>query len=142
MAPDRRRRTRLVAALTAALLLAGALAYTSFSSAAQVRSPSQLASATRGQSYQVTGTVLPGYTRDGTQLDFRIADRSGAASTAINVRYSGAIPDPFKAGREVIVTVVKSGSSFVGQRDSLITKCPSKFSTAPAGSALSGSSGV
>ena len=132
MAPDRRRRTRLFAALTAALLLAGALAYTSFSAAAQVRSPSQLASAVRGQSYQVTGTVLPGYTRDGTQLDFRIADRSGPARNAIDVRYTGAIPDPFKAGREVIVTVVKSGGSFVGQRDSLITKCPSKFSTTPA----------
>jgi cytochrome c-type biogenesis protein CcmE len=142
VAPDRRRRTRLVAALTAALLLAGALAYTSFSSAAQVRSPSQLASAVRGRSYQVTGTVLPGYTRDGIQLDFRIEDRSGPASSAIKVRYKGAVPDPFKAGREVIVTVVKSGSSFVGQRDSLITKCPSKFSTAPTTSASSGSSGA
>lgn len=138
MAPDRRRRTRLIAALAAALLLAGALAYTSFGAAAQVRSPSQLASAVHGRSYQVTGTVLPGYTRDGTQLDFRIEDRSGAASSAINVRYTGAIPDPFKAGREVIVTVVKSGSSFVGQRDSLITKCPSKFSTTPSSSGTAG----
>ena len=71
MAPNRRRRTRLIAALSAALVLAGALAYTSFSAAAQVRSPSQLVSATSGRSYQVTGTVLNGYTRDGTVLDFR-----------------------------------------------------------------------
>jgi cytochrome c-type biogenesis protein CcmE len=140
LAPDRRRRTRLIVALTVALLLAGALAYTSFSSAAQVRSPSQLASAVSGRSYQVTGKVLPGYTRDGTQLDFRIADRSGSAGSAISIHYTGAIPDPFKAGREVIVTVVKSGSSFLGQRDSLITKCPSKFSTAP--SAPAGTSGA
>jgi cytochrome c-type biogenesis protein CcmE len=138
MAPDRRRRTRLIAALCAALLLAGALAYTSFSAAAQVRTPSQLAGAAHGRPYQVTGTVLPGYSRVGTQLDFRLADRAGSARSAVNIRYTGAVPDPFRAGREVIVTVVKSGSAFVGQRDSLITKCPSKFATAPASSSSSG----
>lgn len=141
MAPYRRRRTRLVAALTAALVLAGALAYTSFGAAAQVRTPSQLASAGRGRAYQVTGTVLPGYTRAGTQLDFRLADRGRSAGTAVMIRYTGAVPDPFRAGREVIVTVVRSGDSFVGQRDSLITKCPSKFATAPSGSS-SGTSGA
>jgi cytochrome c-type biogenesis protein CcmE len=57
------------------------------------------------------------------------------------VRYAGAVPDPFRAGREVIVTVVKSGSSFVGQPNSLITKCPSKFAAAPAGSAARGPEG-
>jgi cytochrome c-type biogenesis protein CcmE len=138
MAPDRRRRTRLIAALCAALVLAGALAYTSFSAAAQVRTPSQLAGAVRGRPYQVSGTVLPGYTRDGTRLDFRLADRAGSPSSAVDIRYTGAVPDPFKAGREVIITVVRSGSAFVGQRDSLITKCPSKFATAPAGSSSSG----
>jgi cytochrome c-type biogenesis protein CcmE len=140
MAPDGRRRTRLIAALSAALLLAGALAYTSFGAAAQVRTPSQLASAVRGRSYQVTGTVLPGYTRDRTQLDFRLADRAGSPNSAVTVRYTGVVPDPFRAGREVIVTVVKSGSSFVARRDSLITKCPSKFAPAPPSS--SGSPGA
>jgi cytochrome c-type biogenesis protein CcmE len=96
-----------------------------------VRSPSQLAGALRGRPYQVTGTVLPGYTRDGTQLDFRLADRTGSPSSAVNIRYTGVVPDPFRAGREVIITVVRSKSGFVGQRDSLITKCPSKFATAP-----------
>jgi len=39
------------------------------------------------------------------------------------------VPDPFRDGREVIVDVRKgSGSEFIGARDSLITKCPSKFS--------------
>lgn len=127
----RKRRRRLVAALTAALLLVGALAYTSFSAAAQVRTPSQLAGASTGQTYQVTGTVLPGYTRDGSQLDFRLADRAGTARHAVSIRYTGAIPDPFRAGREVIITVQRSGRAFVGQPDSLITKCPSKFASAP-----------
>ena len=33
--------------------------------------------------------------------------------------------------REVIVSVEKQGDSYVGQRDSLITKCPSKYTVAP-----------
>ena len=31
-------------------------------------------------------------------------------------------------GREIIVDVRKRGDTFVGQRDTLVTKCPSKFS--------------
>jgi cytochrome c-type biogenesis protein CcmE len=126
-----KRRARLIAALTAALLLIGALAYTSFSAAAQVRTPSQLAGAAAGQTYQVTGTVLPGYIRDGRQLDFQLADRAGSTRSAVSVRYIGEVPDPFRAGREVIITVRRSGRAFVGQPDSLITKCPSKFASAP-----------
>jgi cytochrome c-type biogenesis protein CcmE len=133
--PERKRRTRLIAALSAALALAGALAYTSFSAAAQVRSPSQMATAAAGRTYQLTGVVLPGFSRQGSQLEFRLADRAGSASTAVMVRYTGAVPDPFRAGREVIVTVVKSGAVLVGQPNSLITKCPSKFAAAPAGTA-------
>jgi len=41
------------------------------------------------------------------------------------------VPDPFREGREVIVTVEKQGGAFIGERDSLITKCPSKYKTAP-----------
>ena len=37
------------------------------------------------------------------------------------------MPDPFREGREVIVTVRKQGGQFVGEKDSLVTKCPSKF---------------
>jgi cytochrome c-type biogenesis protein CcmE len=45
----------------------------------------------------------------------------------VNVSYTGSVPDPFREGREVIVTVKRDGDRFVGQRDSLVTKCPSKF---------------
>ena len=38
-----------------------------------------------------------------------------------------------REGREVIVTVQKQGSRYVGERNSLITKCPSKYKAAPAG---------
>jgi cytochrome c-type biogenesis protein CcmE len=110
-------------------MLAGALIYTSFSAASDARTPSQLlASAQSGRSYQLTGKVEPGYRVRGDELDFRVRDRNGRAS--VPVRYTGEIPDPFKAGREVIVTVRAENGQFIGRRDSLITKCPSKFSAA------------
>ena len=129
MDPRRKRRIRLTVALSAALMLAAGLIYTSFSAASDARTPSQLlTSAQSGRSYQLTGKVVPGYTVNGNVLNFRVRDRAGGQS--VPVRYTGEIPDPFKAGREVIVTVRRQGNVFVGQRDSLITKCPSKFSAA------------
>jgi cytochrome c-type biogenesis protein CcmE len=129
MDPSHKRRVRLVVALTAAVLLAGALVWTSFGSAAQTRTPSELlATASAGQSYQLTGKVVPGYTTDGTVTNFRVRDRSGSAS--VPVRYAGELPDPFRGGREVIVDVRKQGGVFVGEKDTLVTKCPSKFSAA------------
>ena len=123
----RGRRRRLVVALTAAVLLAGALVYTSFSASSEARQPSQLANnALPGRSYQLTGVVARGYRRVGDVLTFRVHDRGGRGSVA--VRYRGSVPDPFRAGREVIVTVRRQGGAFVGERDSLITRCPSKFS--------------
>jgi cytochrome c-type biogenesis protein CcmE len=127
MDPSRKRRIRLVVALTAAVLLAGALVWTSFGAASEARSPSQLlASAQPGRTYQLTGRVVAGYTRHGTVTDFRVRDRAGRA--AAPVRYDGELPDPFRAGREVIVNVRKQGDVYVGLHDSLVTKCPSKFS--------------
>jgi cytochrome c-type biogenesis protein CcmE len=127
MDPRRKRFVRLVTALTAAVLLAGALVYTSFSASSEATEPSQLArKAEAGRSYQLTGKVVPGYRREGSTLVFRVRDRDGSAS--VPVRYSGAVPDPFRAGREVIVDVRKQGGVFVGEKDSLVTKCPSKFS--------------
>jgi cytochrome c-type biogenesis protein CcmE len=128
MDPSRKRRIRLVTALTAAVLLAGGLVWTSFGAAAETRTPSQLAALTAGptQTYQLTGKVVAGYTRDGTTTNFRVRDRSGTVS--VPVRYDGALPDPFRAGREVIIDVRKAGDVWVGQPNSLVTKCPSKFS--------------
>jgi len=116
-----------VVALTAAIVLAGALVYTSFSASSEAVKPSMLlASAQTGRSYQLTGKVVNGSIRhDGDAIDFRVRDRNGAAS--VPVRYVGAVPDPFRDGREVIVTVRKQGAVFVGEKDSLVTKCPSKF---------------
>lgn len=127
MNPSRKRRVRLVVALAAAMLLACALIYTSFSASSEAVQPSGLlAGASGGRSYQLTGKVVDGSIRqDGDATVFRVRDRDGRAS--VPVRYVGAIPDPFRDGREVIVTVRKQDGVFVGEKDSLVTKCPSKF---------------
>ena len=115
-------------ALGAAVLLAGALVYTSFSAATEATTPSQvLASASAGRSYELTGKVVAGSVRrDGDTLRFSVRDRAGRA--AVPVRYTGVVPDPFREGREVIVSGQMHSGTFVGERDSLVTKCPSKFS--------------
>jgi cytochrome c-type biogenesis protein CcmE len=133
MNPARKRTVRLVVALSAAVVLASALVYTSFSAASPALSPSQLVrQAQAGRSYQLTGKVVPGsvHRRSGV-LDFSVEDRAGG--TAIPVAYTGTVPDPFREGREVIVTVERHGGGYVGERNSLITKCPSKFKAAPPG---------
>jgi cytochrome c-type biogenesis protein CcmE len=128
MDPQRKRKIRLMVALGAAVLLAAALVYTSFSASTEARQPSQLLNAGPGGSYDLTGKVVDGSIRhQGEQLRFRVADRDDP-SASIPVSYSGTVPDPFRAGREVIVTGSVRDGTFVGERDSLVTKCPSKFS--------------
>lgn len=130
--PSRKRKIRLIVALSAAVLLAAGLVYTSFSASTEAKQPSQLLQADPNGTYELTGKVVPGSIKhSGDQLDFRISDRDG--SHPIPVSYSGTVPDPFRDGREVIVTGKLQDGTFVGQRDSLITKCPSKFTTTTAG---------
>src|SRR6202044_3781881 len=113
MDPARKRRVRLVVALSAAVLLASALIYTSFSAASPTVTPSQLIhEVVAGRSYQLTGTVKKGSGRhEGDTLYFSVQDRAGEASVPLS--YTGTVPDPFREGREVIVTVEKKGNSFV-----------------------------
>jgi cytochrome c-type biogenesis protein CcmE len=121
---------RLVVALSAALLLAGALLYTSFSASTEASKPSQVKP---GRSYEVTGKVVNGsVSHAGDELRFRIRDRDGTRS--VPVRYSGVVPDPFRDGREVIVSGRLEKGTFVAERDSLVTKCPSKFTKKPTNS--------
>ena len=123
MDPARKRKIRLAVALGAALFLAAALIYTSFSASTEASKPSQIEP---GRSYELTGKVVKGsISRDGEVLRFRIRDRDGMAS--VPVSYTGAVPDPFREGREVIVSGELKDGTFQAERDSLVTKCPSKF---------------
>jgi len=126
MQPARKRKIRLVVALSAAVLLAVALVITSINASSEAVQPSDIQAAQAGVSYQLTGKVQDGTVRTTAGgVTFRVRDREGTKS--VPVSYTGAVPDPFREGREVIVTVRKEGATFVGERDSLVTKCPSKF---------------
>jgi cytochrome c-type biogenesis protein CcmE len=123
MDPSRKRKVRLAVALGAAVCLAAALLYTSFSASSEAAKPSELK---EGQSYEVTGKVVKGsINHSGDELRFRIRDRDG--TTSVPVTYTGSVPDPFRDGREVIVSGELKQGTFVAERDSLVTKCPSKF---------------
>jgi cytochrome c-type biogenesis protein CcmE len=127
--PQRKRKIRLVVALSVAVLLAVALIYTSFSASTEAKEPSQLLSATPGVTYEMTGRVVKSSVRrQGDGISFEVVDRDGG-SKSLPVTYSGTVPDPFRGGREIILTGSVENGTFVGEPDTLITKCPSKFTT-------------
>ena len=75
MDPDRKRKIRLVVALSAAVLLAAALVYTSFSASSEARSR-PTSQGVSGGNYELTGKVSPGSVdHDGSELNFDVADR-------------------------------------------------------------------
>jgi cytochrome c-type biogenesis protein CcmE len=130
MDPQRKRTIRLVVALSTAVVLAVALIYTSFSASTEAKEPSQLLAASPGTSYEMTGRVVKGSVeRQGDDgIHFLVEDRDGG-SRKLPVTYDGTVPDPFRGGREIILTGTVEQGTFVGEPDTLITKCPSKFTT-------------
>ena len=129
MDPQRKRKIRLVVALSVAVLLAVALIYTSFSASTEAKEPSELLNAAPGTSAQLTGEVVKGsIKRDGNGIAFRVVDRDGKGES-LPVTYHGTVPDPFRGGREIVLTGTVEPAGFVGEPETLITKCPSKFTT-------------
>ncbi len=133
MDPSRKRAIRLTVALTAAVLLATALIYTSFTAGRDELTAGQLLRmAQPGRSYLLAGTVLTGSVRrQGDVLLFRVRDPK--LSLSVPVRYTGIVPDPFAAGRGVVVAVTEQRAgdpTFIGEQNSLTTKCPSKYQAA------------
>ena len=116
---------RLVIALSVAAVLAIFLLYTSIAGGTASLTPSTLA----GHHGQVAlaGAVM-GPVRGsayGSGLRFRIRDIGGKAS--VPVVYHGSVPDLFRVGRHVVLDGRLRHGVFVGVRDSLVTKCPSKY---------------
>jgi cytochrome c-type biogenesis protein CcmE len=124
------RSVRLVLALSVAGVLAVFLVYVSIAGGRTPQlTPSQLAGH-RGKVSLVGKVVGPvhgsGYSSRGLRFD--VADIGGAGSTAVPVVYHGSVPDLFKVGRHVVVDGRYHSGVFVAKRDSLVTKCPSKYS--------------
>lgn len=124
-------RKRSPARLVVALGVAGALAifllYTSIAGGtnASLR-PSQLAGH-EGDTVQLAGLVVGPVKGDpyAEGMRFRMRDADGPATVVVT--YTGSKPDLFRPGRHVYLKGKLARGVFVGQRDSLVTKCPSKY---------------
>jgi cytochrome c-type biogenesis protein CcmE len=129
--PGRKRKIRLVVSLGVAVLLAVALIYTSFSASTEAKEPSQILTASPGTSFEMTGKVVRGSVEHNGKegIAFRVVDRAGSGQ-AMPVTYKGTVPDPFRGGREIVLKGSLESGTFVGEPETLSTKCPSKFTVA------------
>ena len=117
---------RLVVALAVAAVLAVFFLYTSIAGSSQASlRPSQLAG--HSGDIQLAGLVLGPVRGDShaAGMRFRLRDIDGKA--IVPVVYTGSVPDLFKPGRHVYLQGRLHGTVFVGDRNSLVTKCPSKY---------------
>jgi cytochrome c-type biogenesis protein CcmE len=124
-------RFRLIVSLAVASLLATFLVYTTvFGSSTQVLQVGQLTSdPTAGaKTVRLNGWVAreSGNPASPNGLRFTLADNKGARG-CVNVLYYGSRPDAFRTGRSVLVDGKLEGGTFVAVKDSLSTRCPSKY---------------
>jgi cytochrome c-type biogenesis protein CcmE len=120
----RRNPARLVIALSVAAMLAVFLLYTSIAGGGTpFVQPSELAGKT-GE-VALAGKVVGRIDRDGRTVRFTVRDVQGTAR--VPVTYTGSVPDLFKLGRDITVNGELRNGVFVGRKDTLVTKCPSKY---------------
>jgi cytochrome c-type biogenesis protein CcmE len=122
----RRNPARLIVALSIAAVLAVFLLYTSFAGGATPSlRPSQLVE--HDGKVSLAGRVVGPVAGDarGAGLRFRLRDIDGTAT--VPVVYKGSVPDLFQVGRQVYMRGELESGVFVAERDSLVTKCPSKY---------------
>ena len=122
------RHVRLVIALVVASLLGTFAVYTAFAdSSIPVLMVSQ-AQAYTGQKVRLEGKVTEsaGDAADASGLRFTVKDYKGAET--LPVVYTGAVPDAYKVGRDVVIDGTLKNGVFTAVPDSLVTKCPSKYS--------------
>jgi cytochrome c-type biogenesis protein CcmE len=123
----RRNPVRLVIALSIAAVLAAFLVYTSFAGGATPSiQPSQLAA--HDGRVTLGGKVVGPVTGDAHQGGLRFELRDIKGTKTVPVVYLGSVPDLFKVGREVMLKGELAHGTFVAEKDSLVTKCPSKYS--------------
>ena len=120
---------RLVIALSIAAVLAVFLVYTSIAGGGK---PSVGPRALADKSGQVAlvGNVIGPVSGDSYEggLKFKLRDIDGAGKRTVAVVYTGTVPDLFRVGRHVVVDGTLHGNGvFVANKDSMITKCPSKY---------------
>jgi cytochrome c-type biogenesis protein CcmE len=123
------RSVRLVLALSVAGVLAIFLLYVSIAGGRTPQlAPSELAGHRGVVSLvgRVRGPVHgTGYSSHG--LRFAVADIGASKGKTVPVVYHGSVPDLFKSGRDVVVDGRYRNGVFVAKRNTLVTKCPSKY---------------
>lgn len=127
----RRSPTRLVIALSIAAALAVFILYTSIAGAGTPQiQPSDLPQ--HHGDVLLVGRVVGPVRGDahGSGLRFTLRNVKGHTDARVAVRYTGSVPDLFRAGREVVVEGTLRDGTFVGKPGSLSTKCPSKYTPA------------
>jgi len=77
-----------------------------------------------GQTVRASGNVADDVVKNGLELQFTILDMSDS-ETSLPVVYSGAVPDTFKVGNQVVVEGKYTGGVF--EAEAIIVKCGSKF---------------
>jgi cytochrome c-type biogenesis protein CcmE len=118
---------RLVIALSVAAMLAVFLLYTSIAGGTPQLRPSQLND--RTGEITIVGQVVAPVQRSGRTIRFRIKDVEGSSTVRLPVTYTGSVPDMFKVGRDISLKGRLRGGTFVGAPGTLVTKCPSKYSS-------------
>ena len=117
---------RLVIALSVAAALAIFLLYFALSGGTPSVQPSQLPDH-KGH-VALVGKVVGSPQGDGHAADglrFHLQDVKG--SVTVPVVYRGSVPDQFKTGRELRLEGRLQNGVFVAKKDSMRTKCPSKY---------------
>ena len=127
-----RSKARFTIALGLAALLGGALVWLAIGGSLETYAgPAQVKLG--DQTYRLNGIVSKGAPTNAAAqaiaaegVRFEVQDQDDASKT-VQVLYRGVVPDTFQAGREIVVTGKMEGDTFVARRDTLLTKCPSKF---------------
>ncbi|HZP74292.1 MAG TPA: cytochrome c maturation protein CcmE [Gaiellaceae bacterium] len=122
---------RLVVALAVAAVLAVFLVYTAIAGGSTpTLTPSQL-QAHSGKLAIVGIVVGPvrGDSHGANGLRFTLKDPTGASASRVRVVYRGTAPPPlFAVGRSVVVSGTYAAGRLAG--NDIVTKCPSKYTTA------------
>lgn len=117
---------RLLIALSVAAVLAVFLLYTSLAGGG---TPTVQPSELGGQTGKVSlaGKVIGPVTGDAHAGGLRFVIRDVGGTARVPVVYTGTVPDLFKVDQHITVTGTLVDGVFVSQKDSMITKCPSRY---------------
>lgn len=117
---------RLLIALSVAAVLAVFLLYTSLAGGG---TPTVQPSELPGHNGKVAlaGQVIAPITGDAHNGGLKFTIRDVGGTTAVPVVYTGTVPDMFKKDAHITVTGTMVNGTFVSEKDTMITKCPSRY---------------